>query len=79
MVTKQVRIYTRRGCHLCERVEDLVDSARSLAAFDLEIVDVDSDEALRIQYGQVVPVVAIDGQDLFGHAMDLDAFVERLK
>ncbi len=76
---KQVRIYTRRGCHLCERVEALLEAARGQAAFDLERVDIDSDEALRARYGDLVPVVAIDGRDLFGHAMDADAFLERLR
>jgi len=50
-------LYTRAGCHLCERVEDL------LASHDVacRLVDVDADLAARESYGLRVPVLAADG------------------
>jgi len=50
-------LYTRAGCHLCERVEDL------LASHDVacRLVDVDADLAYRESYGLRVPVLAADG------------------
>lgn len=75
---RQVTVYTRRGCHLCERVEGLVRAGRRSAEFALQFVDVDSDDALQSVYGERVPVVAIDGQELFGYAMELDAFLKKV-
>jgi hypothetical protein len=44
-----------------------------------EIVDIDAgDPALRARYTDDVPVIAIDGQDLFRWSVDEDALVERL-
>lgn len=74
-----VTVCARRGCHLCERVEELVRRAAGEAAFDLTVADIDADAALRSRYDTEVPVVAIDGADVFGHAMDYRAFVDRVR
>jgi glutaredoxin len=56
-----VVLYTRQGCHLCD------DAREVLRRFGLspELVDVDADPALRAQFDQCVPVVAIDGKVRF--------------
>jgi len=77
-LVKRVTLYTRRGCHLCERVEELLRRARRQADFSMEFVDVDKREDLKQRYGDQVPVVAIDGEELFGHAMELEAFLKRV-
>ncbi|MEZ5401827.1 MAG: glutaredoxin family protein [Bryobacteraceae bacterium] len=74
-----VTVYTRTGCHLCERVEALVEAARAKADFDLSIADVDADPQLRARYGLEVPLVAIDGNVLFNHAMDAAAFLDHIR
>ena len=52
-----VLLYTRRGCHLCERAEDLL--AGRIAG--LELRDVDGHAAWRDRYGLRVPVLEVDG------------------
>ena len=74
-----VTIYTRRGCHLCERAESIVAEARKTIPFDLEIVDIDLSAELKEKYNEQVPVIAIDGRDRFGYAMELDAFINVLE
>lgn len=59
-----VTLYTRTGCHLCDVAQE------TLAEYGLEprIVDVDSDESLRAEFDECVPVVVIDGKIRFrGH------------
>lgn len=58
-------LYTREGCHLCERAIDLLHRLRR--DFDLEIreVDITRDEALLDEYGEIIPVVVIDGRHRF--------------
>ena len=42
-----VRLYTRPGCHLCEEAREAILALRSeLGSFELEEVDIDSDDAL---------------------------------
>lgn len=52
-----ILLFTRRGCHLCELAEDLVNLHRS----DVRLVDVDADQADADRYGLRVPVLEIDG------------------
>ena len=58
-------VYTRRGCHLCERGLSHLESRRGRYGFSLEMVDVDSNPALVRLHGEQVPVVVIDGKVRF--------------
>lgn len=65
----RVTVYTRAGCHLCERAEATVARlARGRA--DVEIVDVDADPALTDRYTVRVPVVAVDGVEVAEFELD---------
>lgn len=61
MPIRQTIVYTRPGCHLCDEAIGL------LRAFGLapELVDIDSEPALRGKYTDCVPVVVIDGKPRF--------------
>ena len=54
-------LYTRQGCHLCEEAATLAQARRRFR-FPIETIDVDTDPALRQQYGLEVPVVTVNGQ-----------------
>jgi glutaredoxin len=53
-----VVVYTRQGCGLCRRAEELV--AREARRAEVRHVDVDTDEELIRRYGVRVPVVTVD-------------------
>jgi glutaredoxin len=74
----QVTLYTRVGCHLCEEAERALREEQATTPFRLELVDVDRDSALARRYGVRVPVVAVDGQDLFEYEVPLDLLRARL-
>lgn len=64
MASHDVVLYTRRGCHLCDK------AAETLAQHGLcpRTVDIDEHPALRDQFDTCVPVVEIDGRVRFrGH------------
>jgi glutaredoxin len=54
----EVVVYTRQGCGLCRRAEELV--AREARRAEVRHVDVDTDEGLIRRYGVRVPVVTVD-------------------
>jgi glutaredoxin len=58
-----VTVVTRNGCHLCEVAE--ADVERICADLDVpwEVTDVDADPELRAEYGELVPVILIDGEE----------------
>jgi glutaredoxin len=57
-----VTLYTRRGCHLCDAAREQLVREQRRHAFRFEIVDVDSSPDLALRYGELVPVVEVDGK-----------------
>lgn len=59
---REVVLYTRQGCHLCDDAYEVLARVRRRHPFALRVVDVDGDAELARQYGECVPVVTIDGR-----------------
>jgi glutaredoxin len=76
---RQVTLYTRAGCHLCENAEAVLHSVRAQVPFALDVVDVDGDPELARRYGVRVPVVAIDGLDKFDYEVPPDLLEQALR
>ncbi len=74
----RITLYTRVGCHLCEEAERVLRQEQAAAGFGLELVDIDRDPELAHRYGVRVPVVAIDGEDLFEYEVPVDLLRARL-
>ena len=74
-----VTVYTRAGCHLCEEAERVVRAEEATdGGFRLELVDIDRDPELVRRYGVRVPVVAVDGEELFEYEVPTDLLRARL-
>ena len=58
---KEVTLLTRRGCHLCEDARAVVQAAAAVSGCAVTEIDVDDDPELRAEYGDMVPVVLING------------------
>jgi hypothetical protein len=65
-----VTLYTRPECHLCDVASDVLEAARQDFAFDINRVDISTDRDLRKRYGVRIPVVAVNGVELFEHRVD---------
>lgn len=77
-MTHVVTVYTRPGCHLCEQAIEL------LAGLDrpdlrIETVDIETDEELLRRYLERIPVVALDGAELYDFHVDSDDLLRRLE
>jgi glutaredoxin len=77
-VQRQVLVYTRKGCHLCEIVKESIVKLARRGGFVWREVDVDTDEQLRRQFNDEVPVVFIDGRKAFKYRMDEREFLRKL-
>ena len=71
-------VYGKPGCHLCEEAKAAVERVRGRRSFDLREVDVTLDPVLHREYGERIPVVALNGEELFDYFVDERALVERL-
>ncbi|HJT01518.1 MAG TPA: glutaredoxin family protein [Terriglobales bacterium] len=74
----EVVLYSRRGCHLCEIVKESLAKLARQTQFTWQEIDVDSDDALRRQFTDEVPVVFIDGKKAFKYRMDERDFLRKL-
>ncbi len=63
-------VFSKGGCHLCEAVEVEIRSMTGVGT-SLTVVDIDEDKALYERYWLRVPVVRVDGEDVF-EAMMMD-------
>lgn len=71
-----VTIYSRKNCHLCDLAKEVVESAKSEAGFDLEIVFIDGDSDLEKLYGEEVPVTMINGHRHDYFRVNRERFIE---
>ena len=73
-----VTLYSRPGCHLCEVIKEQLKTIRRDMDFHIEERNIDEDASLREQYSDDIPVIAVNGQDVFKHRMDIVKFREML-
>jgi hypothetical protein len=71
-------LYGKPGCHLCDDARAVVGEALAGRDVALREVDVTLDPVLERRYGQRIPVLAVDGEELFDYIVDPDALKERL-
>jgi glutaredoxin len=77
-VVTRVVLYGKPGCHLCEDARTAVREVAARHPFELEEVDVSIDPELHHRYGERIPVVTLDGEEVFEYFVDADALDQRL-
>jgi glutaredoxin len=75
---KTVTLYGRRDCHLCDDARAALDRIRAKYPFNLEEIDIEADDALLKRYLERIPVIALDGEELFDHFVDEEALGRKL-
>jgi len=75
---REVVVYSRKGCHLCEIVKETLSKLERRGLFAWREVDVDTDDELRRKFTDEVPVVFIDGRKAFKYRMDEHEFLRKL-
>jgi glutaredoxin len=77
-VTPAVTLFSRPGCHLCDDARVVLERVRAEAPFRLDEVDITGDDALHRRYLERIPVVCLDGEELFEFHVDEQALRGRL-
>jgi hypothetical protein len=76
---KRVVLYGKAGCHLCDEARAAVTGVRAQHPFELEEVDVSVDPGLYRIYGERIPVLELDGEELFEFHVNADELARRLQ
>ncbi len=58
-------VYLRKGCHLCDDMLEGLDSYSDEYGYDYITTDIDTNPTLLAKYNEAVPVVELNGQELF--------------
>jgi hypothetical protein len=66
-------LFEGAGCGLCDRALAVLESAAPRLGFLLRRVSIDGDEELERRYRIDLPVVVIDGEEAFVHAVSAAA------
>jgi glutaredoxin len=74
-----VALYARPDCHLCDQARAQLEALRAEGlSFELEEVDIDSDDRLLARYLERIPVVILDGEIVSELGLDPDGLRARL-
>ena len=63
-------LYGRPGCHLCDDALAVLERIRADQPFALETLNIGDDDALMRAYLERIPVVAIDGEEVYDYYVD---------
>jgi glutaredoxin len=73
-------LYGRPDCHLCDEARAGLESLRADGvSFELEEVDIDSDQELLRGYLERIPVVEVDGEIVSELFLDPEVLRKRLR
>lgn len=76
---RDVTLYTRPGCHLCDEAKSAIAPLLSEFGVTLREVDIDADPALKQLYDWEVPVIFIGKKKAAKHRVQLEQFRRQLQ
>ena len=74
MTKPHVIVYSRPGCHLCDEAKLAIKTAGCDDQFTFAEIDIESDRELLRKYKYDIPVILIDGVEVFRHRVDVAKF-----
>lgn len=73
-----VTLYSKPDCPLCDEARQALERVQGRVAFDLGEVDITTDGELEARLRERIPVVAVDGEELFDFHVDEEVLERRL-
>ena len=67
---RTITLYGRPDCHLCDEARAALERVRATHPFRLVDVDIEADDELFKRYLERIPVVVLDGEELFEFFVD---------
>jgi glutaredoxin len=78
-VSVVLTLYSKPDCHLCVDARAALIGLQSELGFTISEVDITTDDALHRAYFERIPVVALDGEELFDYFVDEHLLRVRLR
>jgi glutaredoxin len=74
-----VTVYSKPDCHLCAQALQTLEGMRAELCFELEELDITSEDRWHRAYFERIPVIALDGEELCEYFVDEGLLRERLR
>jgi glutaredoxin len=74
-----ITVYSKPDCHLCEEAVRVLRRLQPELGFELRELDITEDDALHRRYFERIPVVAVDGEELWEYLVEENVVRERLE
>ncbi len=76
---REVTLYTRPGCHLCEEAKAVMAPLLREFGASLREVNIEGDAVLEERYGWDIPVIFIGTRKAAKHRVDVEQFRRQLQ
>ncbi|MGC1617974.1 MAG: glutaredoxin family protein [Candidatus Acidiferrum sp.] len=76
---REVTLYTRPGCHLCEKARTAIAPLLREFGASLREVNIEKDAVLEQRYGWDIPVIFIGAHKAAKHRVDAEQFRRQLR
>jgi glutaredoxin len=76
---RDVTLYTRPGCHLCDEAKSAITPLLREFGAILREVNIDADPALKERYDWDIPVIFIGPKKAAKHRVDVEQFRQQLE
>lgn len=76
---REVVLYGRPGCHLCDDALAVIERVGERVPLTLTQVDIERRDALLIRFLERIPVVTIDGREVFEFFVPEEALERALR
>jgi glutaredoxin len=73
-----IEFYTRKKCPLCEKGKKILLELQEEWEFEIEEKDIDTNDEWTEQYGLMIPVVVLNGEELQYGQLDKMFIIEAL-
>jgi len=74
-----ITVYSKPDCHLCVEAMAVLERLREEFGFEVEELDITSDDQLHRAYFERIPVVLLDGEELCEYFVQEEVLRERLE
>jgi len=65
-------LYSKADCPLCDKAKAALDEFRRECAFELEVINIESDATLLEKYRSDIPVLVSNGAEIARHFIGLE-------
>jgi hypothetical protein len=76
---RDLTLYSRSGCHLCDEMKKQIAPLVAKFKAHLREVNIDTDPILRVRYNEEVPVLFLGSRKVAKYSVDIERLREQLQ